>query len=223
MYTQMAILDSAYSRLPDQYEGLREQHFTDNLLDQRVQEIRVLQGQITGLNDAMRRLREAHNEMERELEMVSESAEQIHFGLVEVGGYTPFRAPGANERRHMFELVRANLVARRTMGADRYLDTVRQQNQGVSQGDDTDMSPTSEGGESEVPERDEVVEPRGNLTQTLETLRNELNDCLARHEYAMAAQFQCCIMAVLDALNGTVLMTNAMRMKFYVHQLARIL
>ena len=73
-----------------------------------------------------------------------------------------------------------------------------------------------------MPERDEVVEPRGNLTQTLET-RNELNDCLARHEYAMAAQFQCCIMAVLDALNGTVLMTNAMRMKFYVHQLARIL
>ena len=29
MYTQMAILDSAYNRLQDQYEGLREQHFTD--------------------------------------------------------------------------------------------------------------------------------------------------------------------------------------------------
>ena len=61
MYTQMAILDSAYNRLQDQYEGLREQHFTNiailhNLVDQHVQEIKVLQGQITGFNDAMRRL-----------------------------------------------------------------------------------------------------------------------------------------------------------------------
>ena len=91
MYTQMAILDSAYNRLQDQYEGLREQHFADiaildNLVDKHVQEINVLQGQITGLNDAMRRLREVQNELGGGMEMVSESAELVHYGLIEVGG-----------------------------------------------------------------------------------------------------------------------------------------
>ena len=62
-------LTLAYNRLQDQYEGLREQHFTDigildNLVDRHVQEIGVLQGQITGLNEAMRRLREGHNELQ---------------------------------------------------------------------------------------------------------------------------------------------------------------
>ena len=36
----------------------------------------------------------------------------------------------------MYEVERANLVSRRVMGADRYLATVRQQNQGVAQGED---------------------------------------------------------------------------------------
>ena len=76
------------------------------------------------------------------------------------------------------------------MGADRYLATVRQQNQGVAQGEDTDMGRISEGGESETAENDEVIEPKGNLTQAVDIFRNELNDCLARHDYPMAAQFQ---------------------------------
>ena len=73
------------------------------------------------------------------------------------------------------------------------------------------MSPLGEGGESETVERDDVVEPRTNLSQTVETFRNELNDCLARHDYAMAAQFQRCFMAILNALNGTIPMTNEVR------------
>ena len=73
--------------------------------------------------------------------MVSDSAEQVHFGMVELGGFTPVRSLDANDRRHMFELERANLVARRVMGTDRYLATVRQQNQGTARGEDTDMNP----------------------------------------------------------------------------------
>ena len=52
------------------------------------------------------------------------------------------------------------------------------------------MGRISEGGESETAENDEVIEPRGNLTQAVDIFRNELNDCLARHDYPMAAQFQ---------------------------------
>jgi hypothetical protein len=29
LYTQFAILDSAYNQIQNQYEGLKEQHFTD--------------------------------------------------------------------------------------------------------------------------------------------------------------------------------------------------
>ena len=58
----MAILDSAYNRVQDLYEGLREQHFTDinildNLVDRHVQEIGALQTQLESTNDALRRLR----------------------------------------------------------------------------------------------------------------------------------------------------------------------
>ena len=96
----------------------------------------------------------------------------------------------------MYEVERANLISRRVMGADRYLTTIRQQNQGVAHGDDTDMGRVSEGGESEAAGQDAVVEPRSNLTQAVETFRGELNECLARHDYAMAGQFQWLIRCV---------------------------
>ena len=115
----------------------------------------------------------------------------------------------------MYEVERANLVSRRVMGADRYLATVRQQNQGVAQGEDTDMGRISEGGESETAENDEVIEPRGNLTQAVDIFRNELNDCLARHDYPMAAHFQQCILMMLDAMNGTIPMTNEVRVNLF--------
>lgn len=116
----------------------------------------------------------------------------------------------------MYELERANLVARRVMGADRYLHVIRQQNHGVARGEDTDMVVASETGESEAAENDPPVEPpQGFLTQTVETLRAELNECLTRHDYATATQFQNCIIAILDAINGSVPMTDEVRSRFF--------
>ena len=223
-YTQMAILDSAYNRVQDLYEGLRDQHFTDisildGLVNKHVEEINALQGQVTNLSESLRRLREAHNELQGEIEMVSDSAEQVHYGMVELGGFTPVRSLDANDRRHMFEQERANLVARRVMGTDRYLATVRQQNQGTARGDDTDMT-QNESAESEAMERDETVEPESDFMQFVHTLRAEVNECLARSDFAMAARFQQCVLLILDATNGQIPMSCETRANLYT-ELAR--
>ena len=39
--------------------------------------------------------------------------------------------------------------------------------------------------------------------------------CLMRHDYAMAAQFQSCIMRILDALNGAVPMSRTTRTSLF--------
>ena len=102
------------------------------------------------------------------------------------------------------------------MGSDRYLHLIRQQNQGVARGEDTDMAVASEAGESETAENDPPVEPpQGFLTQAMDTLGAELNECLTRHDYATAAQFQNCIMAILDAINGSVPIADEVRSRLF--------
>ena len=219
MYIQVGALDESLRKLQDKYEGLREQHFIDisildELVNKHVEEITSLQGQVATLNDSLRRLREAHNELQGEIEMVSDAGEQVRFGLVELGGYTPVRSLDADDRRHMFNLERANLVARRTMGSDRYLATIRQQNQGTARGDDTDMT-HQESAESESMERDENVEPESDFMRIVHTLRDELNQCLARQDFAMAARFQQCVLLILDATNGEIPMTRETRANLY--------
>ena len=96
----------------------------------------------------------------------------------------------ANGLQPIQKIAGANLVAARTMGANRYMSTVMQQNRGVAFGDDTDMvenptgaSPMGEGAESEAATFDPTVpvsEASGELTRTHDTLRQELNSFLAR-------------------------------------------
>ena len=70
--------------------------------------------------------------------MLSDQFDGLHYGLVLLGGYTPYGEMTPAGRQRMFELERANLVASRTMGANRYMATVLQQNR-VAGGEDTDM------------------------------------------------------------------------------------
>ena len=136
--------------------------------------------------------------------------------MVQIGGFTPFNDLNPDDRRQIYELEGTNLGARRVMGADRYLNVIRLQNQGVARGEDTDMVVASETGQSEAAENDPAVEPsQGFLTQAVDTLRGELNECLMRHDYATVAQFQNCIMAILDAINGSVPMTDEVRSNLF--------
>ena len=82
----------------------------------------------------------------------------------------------------MYVLERANLVASRTMGSQRYLNTFRQQNQGIVMGGDTDVAMHEEGKEEQLERDPPVPEDESNLTQVVTTFRNELNKCLEREQ-----------------------------------------
>ena len=79
----------------------------------------------------------------------------------------------------MFTVEQANLVAARTMGSNRYMATVLQQNRGCGDGDDTDMRDATgnqeEGGERENPLQENPVVPLApaisNLGQAHDMLR----------------------------------------------------
>jgi hypothetical protein len=105
----------------------------------------------------------------------------------------------------MYTLERANLIAARTMGMQRYLNVVRTQNQGIVHGgDDTDMDrDVREAGEEEQRENDPAVNPEDTpeITQVTMTFRNELNDCLRREQWSDAAVFHRGVMQILALVN----------------------
>lgn len=112
----------------------------------------VDQQDVTQLQRGVQTMRSARDELRGEIEMVSDSVENIHRGLVNMGGCSQFRALHADGRQSLFamEMERANLVASTTMGMHRYMNVVRQQNRGVVlEGDTTDVRMT-EGEESDV-------------------------------------------------------------------------
>ena len=58
--------------------------------------------------------------------------------FVELGGFTRHSDLIPDQRRHMYAQERGNLIASRTMGSQRYLNVIRQSNQGIAGGEDTD-------------------------------------------------------------------------------------
>eukprot|EP00435_Cladocopium_sp_Y103_P019162 s3117_g4.t1 len=103
------------------------------------------------MRQVVRRTQSAINELQGELEMLCDSNEQIHWGLVAFGGYSQFHEMNPGQRQHMYALERANLVAGRAMGMQRYVQTIREANRGVVHGgqDTDDVGMYVEGGESE--------------------------------------------------------------------------
>ena len=132
LYTQHAILDSAYNQVQNQYEALQKKH--------------------DDLNDLVNILRRALHELEGNQEMLSDQLERVHYGLVMLGGNSNHSDLNPQQRQHVYNVERANLIAARTMGANRFMSTVLQQNRGSGVGEDTDMGDlTREEAESERP------------------------------------------------------------------------
>eukprot|EP00435_Cladocopium_sp_Y103_P043354 s2855_g12.t1 len=138
------------------------------------------------IRQVLMRTQSAINEPQGELEMLCDSNEQSHWGLVNFGGYSQFHEMNPGQRQHMYALERANLVASRAMGMQRYVQTIREANRGVVHGcqDIDDVGMYVEGGESEgEPTNDPEVRlapEQGDYSQVFDTFRNELNDCLRR-------------------------------------------
>ena len=116
--------------------------------------------------------------------MTSDTLENVQWGLIQIGGCSSVTSLSAEQRRQMHTLERANLIDFRTMGSQRYLNTVRQQNRGVVQGgDNTDVNMGEEGEEEGNWEEDPPLPDEGaDLMQVVTTFRNDLNSCLEREQ-----------------------------------------
>ena len=191
LYTQHAILDSAHNQLQNRYEELKKQH----------EEQREL----------VNILKRCLNEPEGNQEMLSDQFQGLHYGVIMLGGYCNNSELTPQQRQHMYNVERANLVAARTMGANRFMATVLQQKRGSAVGgDDTDPATMEddEGGESEQPRASDlpVAEVEGGqlgtLTQVHDTLRGQFNAFLAREMWADAELVQQLIMVLPELLNG---------------------
>ena len=189
-------------------------------------ENKTLRGEVNEMENQIAELQRGQKLLESQDDILSDQADSLHYGLVMLGGYTIHSELTPDQRQHMFTIERANLVAARTMGANRYMSTVMQQSRGVAYGDDTDMADDAarssqargEGAESEAPTFDPAVpvfETPGELTQVHETLRQELNSFLARENWEEAAEIQRCIMMVLDSLNTGQPLERAARIRLY--------
>ena len=81
-------------------------------MTQQGQEIKDLQDRLATRDEQLRKLRERFNELQGEVEMVSDSSEGVHFGLIQIGGYTPSRNLTSEDRCQMYDIESAKLVAR---------------------------------------------------------------------------------------------------------------
>ena len=208
-----------YKKASDAYESF-EQNYTDlavleSVVTQQGHQIRELRERLEARDDSSRRLREGIDELQAEVEMVSDAGEGLHYGLIQLGGFTPSRNLTSDDRRQMYELERANLVARRVMGSERFMSTVRQQNRGQGYGEDTDMPEGTDGAASTGDNPPNQSNNPENLTTALQTLRNEINGCLHVHEYHVAAQIQQLVLRLLDGLHGEMPMPRDARVELF--------
>lgn len=100
----MVVLWKTYRMASEAYQSF-EQNYTDLaaleiLVDRQHREIQALQARLTANDEHCRRLREGFNELQGEIDMVSDSSELVHYGLVQLRGYILFGSLQANERRH---------------------------------------------------------------------------------------------------------------------------
>eukprot|EP00435_Cladocopium_sp_Y103_P014748 s4198_g3.t1 len=171
---------------------------------------------IPQLQESMVHLREQTTEYSQHMEMLADSVDGIHFGLVQLGGFAQHRELTPAARRRMFEIERGNVVAMNAMGTSQYSSVVRQQSRGYARaGDDTDPvveeddDEDMEGGESSGADDDPLLNPErdlstraGELTTTIDDLRAELNQALCEESWTDAADIQTTILMLLDNMHN---------------------
>eukprot|EP00435_Cladocopium_sp_Y103_P021435 s199_g5.t1 len=98
----------------------------ENLVERLHNENRALMRDLDEMRGSITRLQAGHHELEAQDEMLSDQLDGMHCGVVMVGGYTNHSDLAPGQRHHVFNVERANLMAARTMGANRYMATVLQ-------------------------------------------------------------------------------------------------
>eukprot|EP00435_Cladocopium_sp_Y103_P033864 s2794_g8.t1 len=114
--TDIAVLEGAFEGIGRDVEALQYH------LGVMQGEVQAAQNEMNATQGNFRRVREAHNELQGEMETLSDMQDQLHYGLVQLGGSTPFRDLTPDQRQHMFTLERGNMMAART-GACKWCDS----------------------------------------------------------------------------------------------------
>jgi hypothetical protein len=157
------------------------------------------------------------------MEMLADSVDGIHYGLVEIGGFAQHRELTPVQRRHMFTVEQGNRVAMNSVGHAQYMNAIR----GFAwAGGDTDppAAPATatassintngawsgvvygEGGESEFertedhllnPERD-LTTRQGEIEASVDDLRLQLNVAWAEENWSDADEIQGAILMLPD-------------------------
>ena len=154
------------------------------------------------------RLRQNVIRLENQQEMVSDSADSLHYDVVEMGGCVRHSELTADQRRHMYVQERGNMVAANTMGQQRYLQVIREQNHGFAVGQDTDvrLEEGEQNGESEDDSNayDPAVAAAGEgpWTALINMFREEINSALSVENFRDASELQRIVLIVLDNLNA---------------------
>eukprot|EP00435_Cladocopium_sp_Y103_P068744 s1257_g32.t1 len=204
-------------------------------------EVNGLRMQLDDVSQRVAVLTQQMIERGENMETLSDRQDGLHYVLVELGGYVRSNDITAAQRRHMYKQERGNMMAMQTMGSNQYLRTVRAQSRGfVRGGEDTDVaagpatSPTVpeedvevEDGEESPADLDEIMEDtklnpegdfstrRGELTSTVDELRNQLQEALVSESWRDAAEIQQTILLLLDRLNTNDLRDPAARREMY--------
>ena len=106
----------------------------------------------------------------------------------------------------MYTQERGNMLTARVMGQQGFLQTIRQQNQGIAAGQDT-YEPIEEGEQVESENDDDAAdlvvpdENAGPWSLLVDQIRDELNHALRLEHFRDAREMQNLVLLVLDNLN----------------------
>ena len=177
-------------------------------------EISLLDGQVSELSSAVRRLRECLHEVYSDHEKLAEQVDGHHVGIVRLGGLNPFQGLSIDQRQQVFARERRNMMAYRAMGPDRFMSTVLHQD--MSLGLQSDFSviggvgarldyPRGESPAENLPliEFNDVGDGSGLPQDVLwaiarNKLQIELYNCLVREDFSTARLFQQMLLFFID-------------------------
>ena len=177
-------------------------------------EISLLDGRVSELSSAVRRLRECLHEVYSDHEKLAEQVDGHHVGIVRLGGFNPFQGLSIDQRQQVFARERRNMMAYRAMGPDRFMSTVLHQD--MSLGLQSDFSviggvgarldyPRGESPAENLPliEFNDVGDGSGLPQDVLwaiarNKLQIELYNCLVREDFSTARLFQQMLLFFID-------------------------
>ena len=182
-----------------------------------------LRKELRELHATCKRLQDEIYEVRVEHDHLSQRSELQHAGLVRLGGFTPYRSLTVQQQAQIFDRERRNMMAYRSMGPDRFMSTVLHQDRRIGLRDDyTVNEPMPEPTGEQLSSRDDddmdgqTSDTRiDHWTTARNMLQAELDLSLVSHDLVHAAQFQQCLLMLIDVTHQDRLLTQQDRERLF--------